>query len=62
MVNQKINVGDRVRAVRLRKRDVVEGVVRRVNRLSLAIEMDDGQTCIVYPDAELVEPNPDAIQ
>lgn len=61
MDTQKINVGDRVRGVRLRKRDVVEGVVRRVNRLSLDIEMDDGQVCLVY-DAERVEPNPDATQ
>ena len=62
MINQKIRVGDRVRGVRLRKWDIVEGVVRRVNRLSLGIELDDGQVCLVYPDAELVEPNQDAIQ
>lgn len=63
MVNQKISIGDRVRGVRFGEGDAVEGVVRGVNRLGyLALELDDGRVDIVYPDVDLIEPNPDTIQ
>ena len=64
MAKHKINIGDRVRGTRcFGKGDVIEGVVvREVNRLGLTLERDDGQVDLVYPDVELVEPNPDTIQ
>lgn len=63
MVNHKIRIGDRVRGIRFGEGDAVEGVVRGVNRLGyLALELDDGLVDIVYPDVDLIEPNPDTIQ
>ena len=63
MAKHKISIGDRVRGTRcFGKGDVIEGVVREVNGLGLALELEDGRVDLVYPDVDLIEPNPDTIQ